>query len=220
MGPVIMSPETEKPQPRGFVCPHCESPALATPHGIATWPGWDTSKPQGPPEGMPTEYTLVQCDNCAKISVQGREDYGQGFLSNDYFIAYPEPRRLSFQIPRSLRLEYDEARTCFSAKAYTAAVVMVRRALEGTCKENGIQGNTLFKGLEELKKNGLIDDTLAEWANALRLVGNQGAHYTGSLMSREDAEDALAFLEALLDHIYVLRKRFQTFASRRDAKTP
>lgn len=36
--------------------------------------------------------------------------------------------------------------------------------------------------------------------------------------SRQDAEDALAFAEAVLDHIYVLRKRFEEFQSRRTAK--
>ena len=35
---------------------------------------------------------------------------------------------------------------------------------------------------------------------------------------RDDSEDALAFAEALLDHIYVLRKRFEEFARRRSNK--
>jgi hypothetical protein len=37
----------------------------------------------------------------------------------------------------------------------------------------------------------LIDGMLAEWANTLRIAGNQGAHFTGRSVSREDAEDAL-----------------------------
>jgi hypothetical protein len=36
-----------------------------------------------------------------------------------------------------------------------------------------------------------------------------GAHYTGRPVPREDAEDALAFAEALLDHIYVLREEIR-----------
>ncbi len=50
------------------------------------------------------------------------------------------------------------------------------------------------------------------------VLGNEGAHYTGMRVPRDDSEDALAFAEALLDHIYVLRKRFEEFARRRANK--
>jgi len=117
-----------------------------------------------------------------------------------------------------LRREFEEAQACFSAKAYEATVVMVRRILEGACKENNVQEKTLVKSLEKLKADGLIDNTIAEWADALRILGNEGAHYTGRKVPRDDSEDALAFAEALLDHIYVLRKRFDEFARRRSNK--
>jgi len=166
----------------------------------------------------PVEYALIQCARCELPSVQVREDYGRGFEEDEPAIAYPAPRRLSGDIPRRLRDQWEEARTCFEAKAYTAAVVMVRRTLEGACKENGITQRNLLKGLAELKDRELVDSTLAEWADALRVLGNQGAHYTGESITREDAEDALDFGEALLDHIYVFRKRFDSFMKRRDAK--
>ena len=76
----------------------------------------------------------------------------------------------------------------------------------------------LAKGLEKLQESKLIDGTIADWANALRILGNEGAHYTGRHVRRDDAEDAFAFAEALLDHIYVLRKRFDLFAERRAKK--
>jgi hypothetical protein len=91
---------------------------------------------------------------------------------------------------------------------------MVRRTLEGTCREHEIRSKNLAASLQELRAKGLIDDTLANWADALRLVGNKGAHYTGVPVAREDAEDALAFAEALLDNVYVLRKRFTQFKAR------
>src|SRR5437588_5875982 len=128
-----------------------------------------------------------------------REDDGNGFDADEP--VYPTPRRLSWDIPNDLRTEWEEARTCFEAKAYTATVVMVRRTLEGTCKENGSGQKTLHKALADLRDSGLIDGTLAAWADALRVLGNQGAHYTGEAVTREDAEDALDFAEALLDHV-------------------
>jgi hypothetical protein len=91
---------------------------------------------------------------------------------------------------------------------------MVRRTLEGTCAEMGVSKGTLVQRLRQLAADGLVDETLARWADALRTVGNKGAHYTGRAVLREDAEDALAFAEALLDHIYVLRRRFEDFRRR------
>ena len=92
---------------------------------------------------------------------------------------------------------------------------MVRRTLEGACQLQGVKPKTsLAKGLDELKERGLIDGTLAEWADALRIAGNRGAHFSDEMVSREDAEDALGFAEAFLDHIYVQRKRFEEFKKR------
>ncbi|MEX5634131.1 DUF4145 domain-containing protein [Parafrankia sp. FMc2] len=151
--------------------------------------------------------------------MQIREDYGGGFDEDDRpLTVYPAARQLSTLVPHTLWREWDEARTCFRNKLYTATAVMVRRTLEGTCIDLGVQERILARGLTELKKRGLIDDMLAEWANALRVIGNEGAHFTGRSVSRQDAEDALTFAEALLDHVYVLRKRFEEFRQRLDKK--
>jgi hypothetical protein len=177
------------------------------------WDGYDPDT--GEPDSPPVEWVLLQCDRCALPCVQAREDYGRGFEDDEPALVFPAPRRLSWDIPEPLRREWEEARACFEAKTYTATVVMVRRTLEGTCKENGIAGKTLVKSLAELKERGLVDGTLATWADALRVLGNEGAHYTGEAVSREDAEDALDFAEALLDHVYVFRQRFENFMKRR-----
>jgi hypothetical protein len=191
-------------------------PALAIVRGTAIWDGWN--KEQTHPATLPVEYALVQCSECREGSVQIREDFGRGFQDDKPGIVYPAKRKLSRNVPGPLRREFEEAQACFSAKAYEATVVMVRRILEGACKENNVQERTLVKSLEKLKADGLIDNKIAEWADTLRVLGNEGAHYTGRKVPRDDSEDALAFAEALLDHIYVLRKRFEEFARRRSNK--
>ena len=126
-------------------------------------------------------------------------------------------QELSGLIPESLRLEVGEARACFRSGAYTATVVMVRRTLEGICTDNGIKGSTLFKSLAHMKELNLIDGRLFEWAQALRILGNEGAHFTGSRVSREDAEDSLAFAAAILNYMYVFSNQFAEFKKRREA---
>lgn len=196
-----------------FICPHCHEPASASVRGEAVWDGYENDQPVNPP----VEWRLVQCTNCWRPTVQLRENYGQGFEEDHPTVVYSAPPKISSRVPLSLRREWEEARTCFDAKAYTACGVMVRRTLEGTCKDQGVKAKTLARGLRELKDQELIDGVLAEWADALRVLGNQSAHFTGKEISREDAEDSLAFAEALLDHIYVFRKRFAEFQKRIDS---
>jgi hypothetical protein len=199
---------------RAFICPWCESPAVAELHGTATWDGCE----KGEPITQPVEFRLVRCSECGNVSLQTREDWGDGFEADQPVFAYPAKRRLSSDVPVPLHREFAEAQKCFSATAYGATVVMVRRVLEGVCRENNVGHKTLAVSLKELEQQGLIDGTLSDWATALRILGNEGAHYTGDQVSRNDAEDSLAFAEALLDHIYVLRKRFNEFKSRRASK--
>lgn len=196
--------------PISFVCPHCKKPAAVSVRGEAIWDGYADDRSVNPP----IEWSFVQCTNCWHPSIQAREDYGRGFEDDDPVLVYPAPHRISPSVPQALRREWEEARTCLDAKAYTACGVMVRRTLEGTCKDQGVKAKILAKGLQELRDQGLIDGVLTEWADALRVLGNQSAHFTGKEITREDAEDSLAFAEALLDHLYVLRKRFAEFQKR------
>ena len=199
------------PESRAFLCPLCGRPATSEVRGLVTWDGYDES---GQAINPPCEWGLLQCNRCWEPCVQLREDYGRGFVNDEPAIYYPSPHRISSSVPQALQREWGEAQACFDAKAYTACLVMVRRTLEGVSKDQGVAKRTLNENLKELKARGLMDGMLAEWADALRVAGNKGAHFTGEAVSRQDAEDALAFAEALLDHIYVLRQRFTEFVTR------
>jgi Domain of unknown function (DUF4145) len=157
------------------------------------------------------QYMLIHHDVDEKKTWKFRE-------SNK--VLWPSPiREMSSKIPESLRLEHKEARSCFSTAAYTATVVMVRRTLEGVCAENGVRIQPLIKALQKMQTEGLIEGRLLEWAEGMRVLGNDGAHFTGRRVSREDAQDALALAEALLDYLYVFSAQFAEFKQRRDGRT-
>lgn len=174
--------------------------ALSKPDHVKDWKwGW--------------RYVLARCSDC----------YGPLLLTHDAPWDRLEPlwpnsygRELSQSIPEPLRREHNEARACLKAKAYTAVAVMVRRTLEGVCADQGVtKRQPLVASLRELHQQGLIEGRLLEWAEALRALGNQGAHYTGVQVSREDATDALALAEALLDYMYVFASQYEQFKTRR-----
>ncbi|MEV4499180.1 DUF4145 domain-containing protein [Micromonospora arborensis] len=192
------------------LCNRCQKPTNATERGVVT--SFD------PEVGIPSLVTLVSCDTCKFPLLFLQEDYGQGW--DDMFRVWPSATRyLSSAVPKPLRDEHNQARKCFDAKAYTAAAVMVGRTLEGVCAENNVKERTLILSLRKMKDNNLIDERLYQWADELRVLRNEGAHYTGSQVSREDAADALALSEALLDYMYVLSAKFEEFRKRRSGKT-
>lgn len=194
-------------------CPHCEHVAMHDVMGRAFWDGVDyVSNTQ---LSAATEWRFLQCQKCGQICVDSRLDHGLGLTANAN-VTYPAARELSKDVPEALREEWDEAQICFRNGALKSCAGAVRRTVEGTCSEHGISERTLDLSLKAMIEQGVIDQTLFEWATMLRLVGNAGAHY-GENISVEDVQDALSFTEALLDHIYVLRKRFEAFRTRRDA---
>jgi len=191
-------------------CPTCDADRIGSVVGTAVWSGHDASGDRVNPS---VEYALAQCGSCGDVSLQAREDFGLGFDGDEPFTLYPPQRILPANVPSELRKEWTEATKCFGASAFTACGVMVRRVLEGVCQLNGVSERTLAKSLEKMKEVGHIDSTLYEWASALRLVGNRGAHF-GDELDRQDALDVLDFAEALLNNVYVLRARFAQFQAR------
>jgi hypothetical protein len=167
----------------------------------------------------PTRISLVRCQRCTDIMLCQQEDTGnpdRAFRWGSSHRLWPwEEGWLNDAIPAPLRVEHQQARECFKAKAYTAAVVMVRRTLEGVCADHGIKEKTLARSLEEMTLRKLLDGQLVEWARELRALGNVGAHYTGKAVQARDASDAIDLAEALLDYVYVFSRRFQAFRERR-----
>jgi len=170
---------------------------------------------RNPEHGPPSLLQLARCAKCGQGVLAVEEDYGHGW-ENDPVTVWPLTQSaISTLVPTSLRQAHEEARKCFSIKAYTASAVMVRRTLEGVCKDQGVSKTPLMRALQELRDTDKIEGRLFEWAQALRMLGNQGAHFTDEAVTREDAADALALTEALLDYMYVLAARYEEFAKRR-----
>jgi len=119
-------------------------------------------------------------------------------------------------VPKAIREAFGEARTCIRAKAFTAAAIMCRKALEGICSAHGVKSSgSLAAQLKKLKEDGVIENRLFEWAEALRTMGNEAAHGVKLVVSREDANDTLEFTEALIEYVFTYRDKFEQFKTRR-----
>jgi len=208
-------PEDAAPERVALICPHCDKPSSCHVTG-AVEVGGDPEDDAWP---LPTLVMLVLCEHCHDPIVVGQEYFGVLGYDDAFILWPPQQRPLNPAIPEALREDHNEARTCFKAKAYKSTVVMVRRVLEGVCREHGITEENLHRALEGLKAQGVIDARLLEWAHGLRAMGNIGAHYNRVAVTRQDGEDALQLSEAILDYIYVLTAKFNEFKNRKQAAT-
>ena len=126
---------------------------------------------------------------------------------------------LNPEIPAELQEALLESIKCFRTNAYTATVIMCRRAIEGFCQLQGVSENNLQKAIQKLKENNIINDQIFEWANELRISGNEAAHKISSTFSNADAKDILDFTIAILDYSYSFQEKFKKFKQRRNAVT-
>lgn len=193
-------------------CPTCQQKVVAAQEAVG--------------EAFPDEHfnivrhIIARCEICYQtLLLQQDDELFMKRWERDAACVWPTAERsISETIPDSLRREHQEARSCFKVAAYTATVVMVRRTLEGLCAQHGVARKPLFKALEDMERGGLIEGRLLEWAQELRVLGNEAAHFTGATVSRQDAADAVALAEAILDYMYVFSAQFEKFKQRRKQK--
>lgn len=170
------------------------------------------------PVGPPGVWTFAQCPECTTPLLAVQVDYGDGNYA-PCRVFPPEDKQLGKSVPHALRETYNEALVCFRARAFTASAIMRRKTLESLCLEHGAEERTLEASLKKLKNDGVIEERLFEWAEALRTLGNEAAHGVGTTISRQDARDILEFTEALTEYVFTYRDSFDRFKKRR-AKKP
>ena len=205
-------PSTKPPSQMLIECEKCDKPVIGIVRGYCIDVGdWENGLPGN-------RWTLLECDKSHPLLVLQVDpsDDPQVWHWDDPIRVYPpRDRELSSLIPEQLRQVHEEARACFRAKAYTAAAVMSGRTLEGACATHGIKERNLQQSLSKMKEEGHIDGRLWEWAQTLRNVRNSAAHFDSNTITKQDAEDSIAFSEALLDYLYVLTARFEALKDRR-----
>lgn len=162
-------------------------------------------------------YSLCKCPQCFSPFLIHQEldfkddgecwDVPQKLFPNNVFHINPV-------IPDELRRILIEATICYKSKAYTATALMCRRTLEAFCIVKGVKEKNLDKSIKKLQEQGIINEQLFDWANELRLVGNQAAHNVSNKFSAIDSKDILDFTIAILDFTYSFKDKFDKFKKR------
>jgi hypothetical protein len=177
----------------------------------------DGTHAASPSEGEPVEfYFFGHCVRCRRPGLIGEIETGSEPWDREAMPQlFPAPRSMSATLPRRVEESFREATRCEVAGAPLATAVMVRRTLEAIGREFAPDAKPLFRALHAMKEKGLISEELAQWGDALRFIGNIGAHPTDDVVTLQDAREALDFLVAIVETIYVLRPKFQAMKARR-----
>lgn len=191
-----------------FDCSNCRARVQLT--SVGTYTAWNSD------ECMDVTHWFGRCSLCAapgvlRAYVTGPDEH------DDPEQLYPlAPDRSRKDLPTLVAESYREARVCAYAGAHIATAVMVRRTLEAVTRTFDIGAKTLNAGLRAMREQGVISEELLKWGDHLRFLGNTGAHpREGEVVSAQDAQDALQFLDAIIETIYVLRPKFAEMMARR-----
>lgn len=163
-------------------------------------------------------YHLSKCPRCENPFLTESEYYiipAEVEAFQDCKLLYPSDNKfIADKLPLSVQKSYHNAKQSYKAGLYEPAAIMCRKCLEAICSEKGIVKGNLQNKIEKLKQENIIDNKLFEWADKLRIIGNDAAHDIEVNITMEDASDSIEFIEALLSYVFILNKKFEDFQKR------
>jgi hypothetical protein len=113
-------------------------------------------------------------------------------------------------LPRDIEALYKESRECVAASAYTASVLICRKLLMNLAVAQGAEaGKKFIEYVDYLAAEGYVPPNGRGWVDHIRKKGNEATHEI-VLMSKDDAEELIAFAEMLLKFIYEFPAKIPT----------
>jgi hypothetical protein len=162
-----------------------------------------------------TTILFSKCLNCERpfLTEEQFQNIEEHSWTNNQIQLYPLSDNIALKnAPEIVINPYREATKCFRAQAYDACVIMCRKGIDAICHDKGETSGNLA---EKLRDKNILEDTLYNWTNELRLIGNDGAHSHNQLVTQQDAKDSLDFFDALITYLYHLVDQYKKLKMRR-----
>lgn len=160
-------------------------------------------------------YSIAFCPKCEGVFLHVAATSEPSGIPYEAML-FPTPDRRGIPgLPEPVRRTFRSAQSCFETGNFEPCVVMCRKCIEAVCAFLGIQTGSLAERLRKARDSGRIEARLYEWADELRLIGNDAAHDLDVRISKQDAVDSIDFVEAILLYVFALDQRFRDFCARR-----
>jgi hypothetical protein len=107
-------------------------------------------------------------------------------------------------LPKGIEQIYGEARGAMSSQAYTPAVLACRKILMNVAVSLGAkEGESFISYVQFLADKGYVPPNGRHWVDHIRTKSNEANHEI-KLMSKDEAEKLITFVEMMLKFIYEL----------------
>lgn len=196
------------------------SPKFAAP-GSSTRNVFEEQEPHAPRTGI----VVLECLACKKsvilletrVRLPSHQPNGEPTERKWRSMVSPaeSPRSLHSSAPDKVRSLFEEASICEKAKAFRAAGVMYRAAVEELVKEQGATGKDLYSKIDSLM--GSLSDELVEDLHEARMLGNDSIH-AGLAYSAEEVEDVAKLIEEAVLVLYVQPEQKRAMRDARKAR--
>ena len=193
-----------------FVCPHCRAISAFTAFG----PGAGGSAPDN------TYHAALKCNNetCKRV-VGGIVASHDTQVVLDWWPKHVGGKAFP-DVPEHIASTADEAHQCLSIGAHRGSIALARAVVEATAKDKGISKGALDKKIDELAKQGIISDAMKDAAHEIRFAGNEVAHadLAEEPITKEDAEEVLQLMDAILTRVYQEPAQVERVRTRRQER--
>lgn len=193
---------TQQFSSRSYRCSHCGK-------SLASEKGYMAERNDG--DGRVHKEYVCICHFCKKptyIDKNGRQYPGVAFGNSVDGIE-----------DESVKSLYEEARSCASVNAFTAAAMACRKILMNIAVAKGAKENLNFvKYVQFLADNNFVPPDGKEWVEHIKDKGNEANHKI-EIVSKEDSEELLYFTEMLLTFIYAVPARFKKSTTKEEDKS-
>jgi hypothetical protein len=168
---------------RRYICGYCN--AHAAPNDGFTV----STSAKGTIDG----FIIVICPNCNKPTFIENDNQTPNIRMGNDVQGIPDENVLKL---------YNEARDATSLNAYTASVMICRKLLMHIAVVQGAnEGGNFVSYVNYLETNNFIPPNSRAWVDEIRKKGNEANHEI-ILMTKQDAEHLLSFVEMLLKFLY------------------
>jgi hypothetical protein len=166
-------------------------------------------------------FDTLKCANCSgylqvlwSASEHGPHQGLHAFRVQPWPLHVPDPPE---HWPGEVRRGWQQAHKSLRHESWDAAAVMARGALQTALREQGAKGTNLKEEIADLAGRGVLPPLMCEWADEVRLLGNNAAHAGSETdgVSGIDARDVVQFLDYLLEYLYNLPKAIAEYRERR-----
>ena len=182
-------------------CPHC---SVSKPGLAPIWQG----KPDRQDGSTPVHWAAYACRACGSlITAQGQ---AVPYPHESVIInTYPKARSAHEDIPEIPRRFLQQAYDVIHAP--DAAAMTAGSAVDAMLKHLGYNDGSVYLRIEKAVKDNILTKGMGEWAHVVRLGSNRPRHADNERphVTADEAEQSVAFAEALGQFLFVLAARIQ-----------